>query len=78
MESCWPGCSPECSSIGARGIRDGLRPLPHSPQVFGGIRSQKTWDLWGCLCHPPRQIFLVCPRLVVSCGFSQDGGLPDQ
>lgn len=49
------------SSTGARGIRDGLSPS--SPQVFGDIRSQKTWDLWGCLWHPPRQIFLVIPQV---------------
>lgn len=53
MEFSLPGCFPECSSTGAREIRDGLS-LP--PQVFGGIRSQKTWDLCGCLWHPPRQI----------------------
>lgn len=64
MESGWPGFSPECSSIGARGIRDGLRPPPTLPAgVWGHQESEKTWDLWGCLCHLPRQIFLVIPQV---------------
>lgn len=38
MESGWPGCSPECSSIGARGIRDGLAPL-HRCLGATGVRE---------------------------------------
>lgn len=61
MESGWPGCFPECSSTGARGIRDGLSNPPAG--VWGHQESEDLGSLGVCFWHPPRQMFLAIPQV---------------